>query len=184
MALDSDVDICAEAGDADGAIRAATDSNPDICLIGRDLSGDGLVAVRGIRTAVPGATVAVLAHDESPDDFLEAVRAGAVGYVAASSSVEQLRRAVRAMIANEAAVPRAMILDLMLELRLLTATQDITTREAQVLAMLRRGHTTAAIAQLLGIAPVTVRRHISDLVRKSGVTGRSELTAMTARQAS
>ncbi len=181
MALGGEVDVCAEAGDAEGAIRAATDSIPDLCLIGRDLPGDGLVAVQGIRAAVPTAKVAVLAQGESPDDFLEAIRAGAVGYVAASSSAEQLRRAVRAMIANEAAVPRAMILDLMLELRLLTATQEITTREAQVLAMLRRGHTTAAIAQVLGIAPVTVRRHISDLVRKAGVTGRSELTAMAAR---
>ena len=69
-----------------------------------------------------------------------------------------------------------MVLDLVIELRGGGAgADDLTSREVQVLGMLRRGHTTAAIANRLGINPVTVRRHISELVHKFGVEDRSEL---------
>jgi DNA-binding NarL/FixJ family response regulator len=88
-----------------------------------------------------------------------------------------LRKIVRAVVAKEAAVPRAMVLELMRELRgAVTSEEGLTGREGQVLGLLRRGHSTAAIAERLEIAPVTVRRHISDVVRKLGVDNRSDLT--------
>jgi DNA-binding NarL/FixJ family response regulator len=69
-----------------------------------------------------------------------------------------------------------MVLELVMELRGGgSGTDALTSREAQVLGMLRRGHSTGAIAERLGIAPVTVRRHISELVHKFGVEDRSEL---------
>ena len=69
-----------------------------------------------------------------------------------------------------------MVLELLLELRGGgTGTDALTSREAQVLGMLRRGQTTAEIADRLAIAPVTVRRHISQLVRKLGVENRAAL---------
>jgi DNA-binding NarL/FixJ family response regulator len=70
-----------------------------------------------------------------------------------------------------------MVLELVLELRGGHSDDLLTGREAQVLGMLRRGHTTAAIAERLQIAPVTVRRHISELVHKLGVENRAALTA-------
>jgi DNA-binding NarL/FixJ family response regulator len=80
--------------------------------------------------------------------------------------------------ANEAVVPRSMVLELLLELRGGGGGADaLTARESQVLGMLRRGHKTAEIAERLSIAPVTVRRHISELVRKLGVEDRAALTA-------
>ena len=63
-------------------------------------------------------------------------------------------------------------MELLLELR---GSEGLTGRESQVLGMLRRGHTTAVIAERLQIAPVTVRRHISELVRKLGVEDRWSL---------
>jgi DNA-binding NarL/FixJ family response regulator len=69
-----------------------------------------------------------------------------------------------------------MVSDLLGELRAGAAASDtLTAREAQVLGMLRRGHSTARIAEKLQIAPVTVRRHISELVRKLGVESRADL---------
>jgi DNA-binding NarL/FixJ family response regulator len=91
---------------------------------------------------------------------------------------ERLRTIVRAVAAGEAVVPRGMVLELMLELRAGGGGVDaLTGRESQVLGMLRRGQSTAAIAARLEITPVTVRRHISELVRKLGVRDRSELAA-------
>jgi DNA-binding NarL/FixJ family response regulator len=178
MALGGDVEICAEAGDAGSAIRAAMAEQPDICLVGRDLPGDGIAAVRGICRAAPRAAVVVLAEVRDVDDFLAAVRAGAIGYMPDTLDAERLRRIVDAVIADEAVVPRAMVAELLMELRTTGGGGEVLTgREVQVLGMLRRGHTTAAIAERLQITPVTVRRHISELVHKLGVQNRSELVA-------
>jgi DNA-binding NarL/FixJ family response regulator len=178
LALGQSVEICAEAGDTQAAIRAAMREQPDICLIGRDLPGDGLAAVRGICRAAPHAAVIVIAEIADVDDLLDAVRAGAIGYVPDGLDAERLARIVCATGAKEAIVPRAMVLELVMELRGNGAgAEALTGREAQVLGMLRRGHSTASIAERLEIAPVTVRRHISELVHKLGVRDRSELIA-------
>ena len=108
--------------------------------------------------------------------MLESVRAGAVGYVPGGLDAERLRRVFRALRGSEAIVPRAMVNELLSELRgTHNAENGLTGREAQVLGMLRRGHSTAWIAERLQIAPVTVRRHISELVHKLGVESRSDL---------
>ena len=177
MALEGDVDICAEAGDAELAIRAAKREQPEVCLVGREIPGDALLAVRGICRAAPAAAVVLLAAERDVDDLLEAVRAGATGYVPGAIDAGRLCRIIRAVAAKEAVVPRSLVLELMLELRGSDAGSDgLTGRESQVLGMLRRGHTTAVIAERLQITPVTVRRHVSELVRKLGVEDRWSLT--------
>ena len=178
MALNGDVEVCAEAEDGERAIRAAKREQPDVCLIGDHIAADGLAAIRGISRAAPACAVLVLAHARDADFMLECVRAGAVGYVPGSIDAEQLRRVVRAAAANEAVLPRSMVLELVLELRGGRGGADeLTVRESQVLGMLRRGHKTTEIADRLAIAPVTVRRHISEVVRKLGVENRTELKA-------
>jgi DNA-binding NarL/FixJ family response regulator len=181
MALAGAVDVCAEAGDGDRAIRAAKREQPDLCLVAAEVAGAGLSAVRGICRAAPRASVVVLAPQHDVDELLDSVRAGAVGYVPGPLDAERLRRIVRAVAANEAVVPRSMVLELLLELRSAgTAGDGLTNRESQVFGMLRRGHSTADIAERLQIAPVTVRRHISELVHKFGVEDRAGLSSVVA----
>lgn len=176
MALGDSVDVCAEAEDSEQAIRAAMRNQPDVCLVGRQILGDSVGAIRGICRAAPSAAVVVLAEASDPDDLIELIRAGAIGYVPGPVDGERLRRIVRAIASNEAVVPRSMMLEVLLELRGLGTGRDaLTSREAQVLGLLRRGHSTSAIAQRLSIAPVTVRRHISELVQKLGVEDRAAL---------
>jgi DNA-binding NarL/FixJ family response regulator len=178
MALEEDVEVCAEADDAEQAIRAAKRVQPDVCLVGEDLPGGGIAAVRGVSRAAPNAAVIVLTESHDVDGLLEAIRAGAVGYVPGAIDTARLRRVVSAAAAHEAVVPRSMVMDLLLELRGRGEGADaLTAREAQVLGMLRRDHSTAEIAGRLAIAPVTVRRHVSQLVRKLGVEDRAALTA-------
>jgi DNA-binding NarL/FixJ family response regulator len=185
MALDGEVEVCAEVDDAEQAIRAAKREQPDVCLVGDDLVGSsGLAAVRGICRAAPDAAVVVLTEGHDVDLLLDCVRAGAVGYVPGALDADRLRRIVRAVSEREAVVPRSMVLELLLELRGRGDGADaLTTRESQVLGMLRRGHSTAEIADRLVIAPVTVRRHISELVRKLGVEDRAALTSAEPRAA-
>lgn len=177
MALNGTVEVCAEADDAEHAIRAAKREQPDICLISDHIAGDGLAAIRGITRAAPGCAVVVLSQAHDADYLLECVRAGAVGYVPGALNADSLNRVVKAAANNEAVVPRAMVIELVLELRGGGNGADaLTSRESQVLGMLRRGHGTSEIAERLAIAPVTVRRHISELVRKLGVENRAGLT--------
>lgn len=178
MALNGEVEVCAQAEDSDRAIRAAMREQPDLCLVGDLIAGDVLGAIRGISRAAPGCAVVVLAQAHDADYLLDCIRAGAVGYVPGPVDPERLRRVVMAAAANEAVIPRSVVLELVLELRARGGGADsLTMRESQVLGMLRRGHKTADIADRLAITPVTVRRHISELVRKLGVENRAGLTA-------
>jgi DNA-binding NarL/FixJ family response regulator len=176
LALGPDIETCAEAETAGQAIRRARDEQPDVCLIRRELPGDGLEAVRGVVRVAPRAAVILLCDRPSPDDLLSAVRAGAVGYAPGPVSPSSLRAMLRGVLANEAALPRSMVKELMRELRGLDGEHELSARELEVLGLVRRGHSTAAIAQQLQIAPVTVRRHISEVVRKIGVENRAALT--------
>lgn len=180
MALEgeAETEVCAEAESAEQAVIQAKRCQPDVCIVGWDIVGEGINAVQGILGVAPRAAVIVLAENSDVDDLLAAVRAGAVGYLPGSLDEEQLRRVVRGVSADEAAVPRAMVRELILELRTATALGGVTERESQVLGMLRRGHSTAQIASRLQISPVTVRRYISDLVRKLGVDNRAELVRL------
>ena len=178
MALRGEADVCAEAEDAEQAIRAAKREQPEVCLVGRSLLGDGIRAARGICRAAPKAAVVVVADAIDADDLLDAVRAGAVGYVSAVDlHAASLPRIVRAAADGEAIVPRAAVGTLLEELR--DRGDRLSARECQVLSMLRRGYSTAAIAERMGITPTTVRRHVSDLVHKLGVEDRSALTRLT-----
>jgi two-component system, NarL family, response regulator LiaR len=175
MALCGEADVCAEAENAEQAIRAAKREQPEVCLVGRSIIGDGIRAARGICRAAPNAAVVVVADAIDADDLLDAIRAGAVGYVSADDvHAVGLLRIVRAAADGEAIVPRAMVRRLLEEVR--DRGDGLGERERQVLSLLRRGHSTAAIAERLGITPTTVRRHISDLVHKLGVEDRSALT--------
>jgi DNA-binding NarL/FixJ family response regulator len=176
MALGDDVLVCAEETEPDQAIRAAKREQPDIAFIGREVAGDWRALVRGVCRAAPLCAVVVLSQASDADDMLESVRAGAVGYVPGALDADRIQRVFRALQGSEAVVPRAMVNELLSELRgTHNAENGLTGREAQVLGMLRRGHSTAWIAERLQIAPVTVRRHISELVHKLGVESRSDL---------
>ncbi len=172
MLLDGEVEFCAEADDAAEAIRAAKREQPDACVVGREIVGERLAAIRGIARAAPNAAVVVFAEHGNADEMLDAVRAGATGYLVGTLDALQLVRVMRAVAEHEAVIPRAMVRDLVLELRL---SEDLTRRESQVLGMLHRGRTTSDIAHRLDISPITVRRHVADLVRKLGVEDRAAL---------
>jgi DNA-binding NarL/FixJ family response regulator len=177
LTLGDAVSICGEAGDHDTAIRAAKREQPDMCVIGSGVAG-GLAVARGVCRAAPRCAVVLLTEWPDVEELLEAVRAGAVGYDAGPLTAERLRSIVRAITVGEAVVPRSMVMELLMEVRNIGAGGGVSNRESQVLGLLRRGHSTAQIAQRLEIAPVTVRRHISELIHKLGVADRTDLVAV------
>lgn len=175
IALERTVRVCAEADDAESAISGATREQPHICLVGSGIPGGGLHAIRGICHAAPKSAVIVLTPTLDADDLLSCVRAGAIGYLPSDTSPTSLRTVVEAVMSGQAAVSRSMVLPLMRELQTaVLGGNQLTTREREVLRMRRRGRSTIAIADQLGISPVTVRRHISSARKKAGLEGQSE----------
>lgn len=176
MAVESVVSSCAEAGDADSAAQLAAEMQPDVAIIGSELSGGGIGAVERILSVSHDTRIVVVTPSLEVDDLLRATKAGAVGYLPGSIDPLALPRVVRAVAGGEAAIPRALVIALAQELRTSSSGGDgLTMREAQVLAMLRRGESTAAIAEQLAISPITVRRHISTVMQKAGVATREGL---------
>jgi len=176
MALEGAVNVCAEASDAEHAILAAQREQPEVCLVGFEVPGGGIAATRGICDVAPDSAVIVLATWPDVSDLLSCVMAGAIGYVSSDITAAPLRRVIASVRAGEAAIPRSMELALVRELRRpRSGVGGLTAREAQVLGMLRHGTSTIAIGERLGISPVTVRRHISAAVRKTGVEDRTAL---------
>jgi DNA-binding NarL/FixJ family response regulator len=182
MALDGIAVVCGEADDHRAAVRLASSLRPDVVLAGRSLPGGGIETIREIASAVPGVPIIFISDSDAPGDLLPALRAGAVGYVPAGLQGSQLQRTVSAVLSQQAAVPRSMVIDLIDELRALerAANPLLTERETQILLLLRDGQTTAQIAGGLGIAATTVRRHISKLLRKTGAHAREDLIEASA----
>jgi len=180
-------DVSAEASDVRSAVLAVRTLRPDACLVDADLPGSGLTAVREILQAHPQAAVVVLADRYSKSDFLDAVRAGAMGYLDKDIASDSLPGVVRAALTGEAAIPRRLVGQLMTEVRVGAETRvhpdssqtRLTRREGEVLELMRAGMPTARIAARLFVSPGTVRSHVMSMVRKLHVSDRADLILHT-----
>jgi DNA-binding NarL/FixJ family response regulator len=176
-------EVCAEAADATAALRAALRERPALCLVDANLPGGGIRVVGRIASRVPETEVVVLTDVQDENELLEALRAGASGYLQKNLDPDALARALQATLRGEAAFPRALLGPVVEEFR---ARHDrrrlrlpgrppvaLSRRESEVLDLLRRGLTTAEIADRLDISPVTVRRHVGSLLGKLRVPDRA-----------
>jgi DNA-binding NarL/FixJ family response regulator len=182
--------VCAEAEDAEGAIAAAVRERPQICLIGAHMPGSGIAATAAITTKVPETAVIVLANAPREDEFLAALRSGALGYLVKDTNPERLPHVLGGVLRGEAAIPRTLVARLVDEFRgdaSRVAAADhrsvgLTTRERDVLDLLLGGGRTKDIANRLFISRETVRTHIAAIMRKFGVATRDELVELIRRR--
>ena len=179
---------CTEAVDADSAVDAAVRERPDVCLLGLDSDGDGLRVAGEIASRVPSAAVILLTSRPDEDEFMAAVRVGASGYLPQTLDPARLPYVVRGALRGEPAVPRRFVSRLLDELRTRERRRSVvlagkgrislTAREWEVAELLLRAASTSQIATELGVAPVTVRRHLGSVERKLGVTTRAEVVQL------
>ena len=183
LALEGDAS-CSEAENADAAVAAAVRDRPDVCLLSLKAGPNRLRATAEIVAQAPSVQVIVLTNRPDEEEFMAAMRGGAVGYLPQSLDPERLPDVVRSTMRGEPAVPRRFVARLLAELQSHTQARrtfvrvgnervPLTIRESEVVEALRRGASTAEIASELGIAPVTVRRHIGSIERKLGVSNRA-----------
>lgn len=176
-----------EVADATGAIIAASGLNPDICLMELELPGHGLNAVARIAKGSPKTLIVVLSRSDRPEDVVGALTRGASGYLLKDGlGGERLASTLLAAYRGEPALSRSLVPHLVDEIRHLsgrritlpTGQVTLTPREWEVAELLREGNSTAAIADRLGVSPVTVRRHVGLLVRKLGAENRKDAVEM------
>jgi DNA-binding NarL/FixJ family response regulator len=176
---------CSEADDVDRAVKAALRDQPDVCVVDFEPARRGIRAAAEIAAKVPDARVVVMTRLVNEDDFIVALRSGVAGYVSEEIDPSRLPHLVEGLMAGEPAVPRRFVQRLIDELRSRGGHRyldvrgprrvELTPREWDVLDSVRQGMSTSEIAQLLGIAEVTVRRHVGGLYGKLGVRSRAEL---------
>lgn len=185
---------CTEASDAQSAVTAAVRDRPDVCLLGLDPAGQGLRVVNEIVSKVPSAAVILLTNRLDEEEFMAAVRAGASGYLTQNLDPARLPYVVQGALRGEPAVPRKFVSRLLDELRTRERRRSVvladrgrvslTTREWEVVELLLRAASTSEIASQLGVAPVTVRRHVGSVERKLGVSTRAEVVALLTAETS
>jgi DNA-binding NarL/FixJ family response regulator len=177
------IEVVAEESTTAGALAKAVELAPDVCILDATLRGGAIAATKRLSVLVPDTVVVVLGAEGDDDLLVAAVRAGASGYLPRSTSTAGLARAIAGVLEGTAAVTRAGAAALVRELRasgrrrstINGSAVSLTEREARVTELLRDGLPTRAIAEELGLSPVTVRRHLGAVAHKIGADGRDDL---------
>lgn len=179
---ESDFEICAEAGDAQGAIDAAVAEQPDVCLLDIDMPGSGIKAAARISESVPGTVIVMLTVSGKDSDLFDSLRAGARGYLLKDTDPETFPSELRAAVKGEGALSGPLLGRVIDQFRTNSRRRlslegrgvaSLTSREWQVLELLEEDATTGEIAQQLFVSPVTVRRHVGEILRKLRVPDRA-----------
>jgi DNA-binding NarL/FixJ family response regulator len=174
--------VCAEAADAASAIEAAERERPDVCLLDIRMPGSGIAAAATISSRLPETAIVILTVSHDDTDLFDALRAGAAGYLLKDTDPRRLPTLLASVIRGEGALSPGLVAKLIEEFRERGRRRrlplhgsrgvELTSREFEVLDLLRQGLSTAEIASRLYIAEVTVRTHISAILRKLRVPDR------------
>jgi DNA-binding NarL/FixJ family response regulator len=177
-----DITVVGEAADGEEALAAVDALRPDLVLM--DLSMpklSGAAATRRLRERHPGVRVLVLSSYADRTDVLEALDAGAVGYLLKESRSEELLAGIRAALGDGAPLAPKVALELISAWRKLHQPSELTTRELDVLILLGEGLPNKVIAQRLGITEKTVKAHVTHIFEALGVTDRTQAALWVAR---
>jgi DNA-binding NarL/FixJ family response regulator len=185
--------VVAEAADAPSAVAAVERVRPDVCLLDIHMAGSGIRAASEITAKYPDIAVVMLTVSRSDSDLFDALRAGASGYLLKGIDPARLPHALRGVLDGEAALPRTLVARLVDEFRARGKRRSLplvgrrgaqlTSREWEVLELMREKLATHEIATRLGVADVTVRRHVGAILHKLRVHTRKEALALVDEEA-
>jgi DNA-binding NarL/FixJ family response regulator len=169
-------EVVGEAGTADEAIAAIRSAHPDLVVCDLHMPGGGGMKV---ATACGGETrIVMLTVSEAERDLLDAVAAGAVGYLVKSTPPAQLREALVRAAAGEPVFSPALAALVLGEFRRLAKKSDaspISDRERDVLRLVARGHTYKQVGEELFIAEKTVENHVRNILGKLQLSRKQQL---------
>jgi two-component system nitrate/nitrite response regulator NarL len=174
--------VVALVGDAADAVQAAVRERPDVALLDMRMPGSGAAAAWEITARLPATRAVMLTVSRSDDDLFAALRAGVSGYLLKDMPFDSIGDALADVLEGHVALPPELVSRLVEEFRdsaprrraLLGqgAGAQLTSREWQVLDLLRQGMSTGDIARRLYVSPATVRSHVAAVLRKLRVPDR------------
>ena len=177
-------DVVGTAGDGAKAVRVCAATVPDVLVC--DLQMPGLSGVEVTRIVVPlGVKVLVLSASGEQADVLEAVKAGATGYLLKSSSTAELLEAVRRTAVGEAVFTSGLAGLVLGEYRRTAAdagAPTLTARETEVLRLVAKGLTARQVAERLVLSHRTVENHVQNTLTKLALHNRSQLVRYALEQ--
>jgi len=178
-----DIKVVSEASSGDEALAQLSATSPDVVLLDVRMPGlDGIEVCRITRRNHPAVAIVIVTMFDDDDTVLEALRAGAHGYVLKDATLEELSRAIHAVHDGQAIFSPGIsgkLVGLLDPGREQQRPANLTRREAQILELLAGGQTSDQIASRLGISTKTVRNALSVIYTKIGVLDRTQAAIWT-----
>lgn len=182
--------VVGEAENGQVALRLVGELAPDVVIMDLNMPGlTGVETTRRITGASPLTRVVVLTISVEDDDVMNAVMAGACGYLLKDSSIDQLIAGIRAAAGGESLISPQIAAKLLQRLRAQTADTgaaatilaELSDRELEVLRLIANGKDNAEIARELFISPKTVKNHISNILMKLQIENRIQAAVYAVR---
>lgn len=183
LARDPDLELVGEATNGREAMVLVESLQPDLVLMDvRMPDTDGVETTRLVKQTNPLTSVLILSMFEDVELLIQAIKAGAAGYVLKAASTEELRRAMAQALAGEFPIDRGLAQEVLRRVAQDTAPKQppadppvlLSPRELEVVALLARGHTNREIAEMLVVTPSTVKIHVEHILSKLGVSDRTQ----------
>jgi DNA-binding NarL/FixJ family response regulator len=187
LLTDTEIEVVGQAADGERALELTRQLKPDVVLLDiRMADSDGLTALSRIKAEAPNVPVLLLSSYDNPTYVARAVALGAQGYLLKGASREELLTALRAAAAGENIWTREELRRVTGALAAPRAVGDVdvplTQRESEVLRQLAHGLTNKEIAQSLTISYETVKEHVQHILRKIGVSDRTQAAVWAVRK--
>ena len=184
------VNVVGEAPNGQTAIRLVSDLAPDVVVMDLNMPGlTGVETTRQLGGIAPLSRVVVLTISADDDDVMDAVLAGACGYLLKDSSIQDLITGIRAAAAGESLISPQIASKVLQRLRSQSSNEDaaatiraeLSDREIEVLKLIANGKDNAQIARELFISPKTVKNHISNILMKLQIDNRIQAAVYAVR---
>jgi DNA-binding NarL/FixJ family response regulator len=184
------VNVVGEAANGQTAIRVVSELAPDVVIMDLNMPGlTGVETTRQLSGIAPLARVVVLTISADDDDVMNAVMAGACGYLLKDSSIQELIIGIRAAAAGESLISPQIAAKVLQRLRAQSTSEDaaatiraeLSDREIEVLKLIANGKDNAQIARELFISPKTVKNHISNILMKLQIENRIQAAVYAVR---
>jgi len=178
-----DIELVAEAGSGEKALRLCSEIRPDVILMDMMMPGmDGVAATRAIRERYPEVQVIALTSFSERSQVQDILQAGAIGYLLKDVAIDELAEAIRAAHAGRTTMAQEAIQALtQTDTQATGIDYGLTDRERDVLALIVEGLSNMQIAERLAISRSTARFHVSTILSKLGASNRAEAAALAIR---